>query len=800
MKFYLIHHAHTDVGYTDRQEKIEWNHVKYLESVVEILRAAEGDRPEWAGFCWNVETFWMLERFLARSTRAYIDDFWRFVREGKIGLSGSYLNCTDLLDDDVLRQTLARCQQTARAQGVKPQSAMTADINGYPWGFASALSDSGVKRLLSAVHTHHGYHAAGRKQCPFWWEGPDGKKLLVWQSEHYHLGNEINIHQLSGQYGYMIRDGLPNTGLSNGELTERRLYAYADQLAQDGYPFDFCPILVSGLCTDNSPPGPAIIEFVHRWNAQHGSRIQLEMTTLDRFFEQVEASDADIPTYRGDWTDWWADGTCSTPGAVTHYREAVRKYHICQALDPECRVAGARQWMETARHNLMVYAEHTWGFSSSVSEPAHPQVNVLDMRKTLYASKAHEAVSTWLDGICEGLGETAMVIWKDYRLHAVNPNPVPVTAVARTDLEILFTHKHFRLVHEQTGREIPFQISDVARGKQFNLQVTLAPFERASYRLEELPPEKPPMIGMYCSYGADGVCDLAQDRLSDPEWACTPHTLTTPFFRVKWEMGRGITSIYDVKRGRELITRERETAFEPICEVTPIRTDACSERRAMGRNRKAPHTQRDFGRLTDVRVTDFGPVMSRVILTFEMRGSKSTELILTAYRHMPRLDVEYRLHKESCLEPENVYLALPFGGADEVLWIDKTGCILRPRIDQIPGTCTEFYETQNAIAWLSGEGALMVELPDAPMISMGTLEAHDIRLMGDPVQKNTDSVHSWVMNNFWETNFKASLGGFHSFRYSLRLLEETDPARCFELARAENNGLLCFPSFDLPLN
>ena len=63
MKFYLIHHAHTDVGYTDRQEKIAWNHAKYLESVVEILRQSE-TRPQWKGFRWNVESLWMLEQFL----------------------------------------------------------------------------------------------------------------------------------------------------------------------------------------------------------------------------------------------------------------------------------------------------------------------------------------------------------------------------------------------------------------------------------------------------------------------------------------------------------------------------------------------------------------------------------------------------------------------------------------------------------------------------------------------------------------------------------------------------------------
>ena len=795
MRFYIIHHAHTDVGYTDRQEKIGWNHARYLESVVEILR--EGERnPQWNGFCWNVESLWMLEQFLRLSTPAYTEDFWRYVREGKIGISGSYLNCTDLMDDLILRETLEKCRTMLRNHGVQIRSAMTADINGYPWGYVSAMADAGVEHLLSAVHTHHGYHAAGRKQFPFFWEGPDGKKLLVWQSEHYHLGNELNINQMSGQYGYMIQDGLAQTGLSNWELSAHRLLAYAKELEKEGYPFDFCPILVSGLTTDNSPPGPGIIEFVHRWNQEYGDRLTLEMTVLDRFFAEVRKHAEKIPTYRGDWTDWWADGTCSTPDVISHYRDAVRKYHICRTLDPEYDIA-PRELMEDARHHLMLYSEHTWGFSSSISEPAHPMVNVLDLRKTMYASRAHEAVSSCLDRLCAHYGETPMVIWKDYRLHAVNPNPIPVTAVARTDLEILFSHRCFRLMNEQTGEEIPCQISQVARGKEFNLLVRLAPGEHASYRVEELPPPDAPMIGMFCAYGADGVRDFAADRLSDPDWACTPFEMITPFLRITWELGRGITSLYDRRHGQELINDQDETAFEPIYEETPIRTDPCTERRNMGRNRKAMHTLRDYGRLTDVQVTDFGPVMSRVILTYQVRGCRSAELILTAYRDIARLDVDFRLHKESRLEPENVYLALPFARKDAVFYADKTGCVFRPRIDQIPGSCTDYYETQNAAVWIRNGHALLLELPDAPMISMGTLQPHDIRLAGDPLQTNTDPVYSWVMNNFWETNFKASLGGFHQFRYSLRLLDSDDPERCFAEARADNAGVLCFTSFDV---
>ena len=418
----------------------------------------------------------------------------------------------------------------------------------------------------------------------------------------------------------------------------------------------------------------------------------------------------------------------------------------------------------------------------------------------MYASRAHESVSSCLDRLCAHYGETPMVLWKDYRLHAVNSNPVPVTAVARTDLEILFTHQHFRLINERTGEETPCQISQVARGKEFNLLARLEPGEHASWRVEELAPQDPPMIGMTCAYGADGIHDFAADRLADPDWACTPFEMITPFLRIRWELGKGITSIFDRRNSRELINDQGQTAFEPVYEETPIRTDPCTERRIMGRNRKAMHTLRDFGRLTDVKVTDFGPVMSRVILTYQVRGCRSAELILTSYRALARLDVDFRLHKESRLEPENVYLALPFARPDAVLYADKTGCIFRPRVDQIPGTCTDYYETQNAVVWTREGGALMLELPDAPMISMGSLLPHDIRLAGDPLQKNTDPVWSWVMNNFWETNFKASLGGFHQFRYSLRLLDTDDPEACFAQARADNTGVLCFTSFDVPFS
>ncbi|WP_187274099.1 hypothetical protein [Paenibacillus sp. N3.4] len=48
---------HTDIGYTDRQEKIERYHVNFIKQAIEISESAyEGKRPEWNGFRWICET------------------------------------------------------------------------------------------------------------------------------------------------------------------------------------------------------------------------------------------------------------------------------------------------------------------------------------------------------------------------------------------------------------------------------------------------------------------------------------------------------------------------------------------------------------------------------------------------------------------------------------------------------------------------------------------------------------------------------------------------------------------------
>ena len=257
---YLIHHSHTDIGYTELQGRIARWHVDFIR---QALEAVENTR----GFKWQCECFWQVERFLEEASPSERDRFLDAVRNGRIGISGSYLNFSELLDMDNLMAVTRRAAKFGQEAGLEVRSAMTADINGYSWGFSQALADSGIENLFTCIHTHHGMYPLGRQQTGFWWESPQGGRVLVWSGEHYHYGNELGLSPGAGA-SYLTKDECDAEAvyLDWWALAEKRIPRYIAKLRDGGFPFDFAPVMISGLRTDNGPPNARIAEAVARWN------------------------------------------------------------------------------------------------------------------------------------------------------------------------------------------------------------------------------------------------------------------------------------------------------------------------------------------------------------------------------------------------------------------------------------------------------------------------------------------------------------------------------------------------------
>lgn len=802
---HVIHHSHTDIGYTERQEKLERYHVDFIRQAVAILdRIHSGEKPQWKGFKWTCENLWQVERFLEQAPQREIDAFAAYVRSGEIGLSGNYLNMTELVDMDILRAKLRRGMETLREFG-PIHSAMTADVNGYAWGYAQALSEAGVENLISCIHTHHGMFPTYRKNNAFWWEAPDGSRLLTYIGDVYHLGNEFVIAP-NGGTSYTIRDELAADVYTDPfAVSEKRILRYLEQLEAEGFPHDIIPIMVSGVITDNGCPNGRVMEFIDRWNAAHGDVVTLRMSTLDDFFQALRATNPELPVYRGDCNDWWADGVGSTPAPVKSFRDAQRKLDLARKLDPDGSLCKA-EWVRQAEDDIMLYAEHTWGYSSSVSEPWVTLVNDLDLRKTLYAVDANVMASRNLDRILATKGETTILPDRDKLFRVINPHGHAVRDTVRLYMEYWenLEGDFFRggswdafaeVVDEATGTVLPSQGSTISRAREVEVLVDLAAGEQRVLRLRRKQQVPPVTSGSFAVSGAEGVADI---RLPyEPgRVVATPHGIENDFFRVVFDRQQGIASIVDKATGAELVRGDAQAApFCGIYQITAMAAGATETRRRMGRNRSDRATRQHVAQLTDVKVVAQGDVFAKVELSYALEGTRRYVVVLKAYRDLPKLTAVVQVHKESRWEPENLYIPLPFTlGEREELFVEKTGCVIRPGIDQIPGTNRVFYLLQNGMALLGAGSALSVAIKDAPLIMMGGLQHHPIELCsGRDVDFNRSVVYSWPMNNFWETNFKVDLGGFYEFEYSLHLHHGALTAEeAIDACRTQNEGLLAF--------
>jgi hypothetical protein len=275
--------------------------------------------------------------------------------------------------------------------------------------------------------------------------------------------------------------------------------------------------------------------------------------------------------------------------------------------------------------------------------------------------------------------------------------------------------------------------------------------------------------------------------------------IVTSFAAISIEPPTGITGWVDKSTGRDLIDRDHpHTPFAPVYEITPVanRGDICSVRGSMGLNRKGANVRRSVGRLVRAHEVHAGPVLSTATLEFDVEGTGFYSVTLDAYQNEPRVDVTVHLHKLSVWEPENLFVALPFfpGSTEFERWLDKTGAMMRPGIDQIPGTLTDYYSIQEGVALCSSKNGVIVATPDTHLIQLGELDYGPRSLAGDAdLESKHDKMYVWLMNNFWETNFEADLGGFYEFRFSVLWGPNlADPACALQRCREVNYGIRSF--------
>ena len=139
-----------------------------------------------------------------------------------------------------------------------------------------------------------------------------------------------------------------------------------------------------------------------------------------------------------------------------------------------------------------------------------------------------------------------------------------------------------------------------------------------------------------------------------------------------------------------------------------------------------------------------------------------TEILV--FNDQKKIEFRYRLQKNYTTAKEAVYFAFPlalskagFAYANQQGWVD-------PARDLLKGGSLEWFSVDRWMAAHDSNLAVGIIPLDASLASFGDIN-HG-KWLGE-FQPKSGTIFSYVMNNYWDTNYRAGQGGDFTFRYAV---------------------------------
>ncbi len=723
---YFVQHTHTDIGYTRPQTEILPDHLRFIDYALDFCDRTDG-YPDEARFRWTCESSWAVRQYLEMRPEQQIERLRRRVKEGRIELTAMFSNMSDIMDE---ASSAAQLQPVRRFRelGFPVRTAMQNDINGIAWCLADYFHSAGIKYLVMGQHGHRALIPFD-KPTLFRWESPSGKQVLAFRAEHYMTGNVLGIHK------------------GDIALLEPALLRYLDELGTKGYPYNRAALQHSGYVTDNSPPGLAACDVIKKWNGTYRWP-KLRTATASQFMEDMAAFHGEgLPVYRKAWPDWWSDGF----GSAARETAAARATHAgmqanqgllaMAALLGSPISAGTRQRITAIQDALLFYDEHTFGAAESITDPTCENSMVQWAEKAAYAWEAVKKARM--------LREEAMGLIRPHLPGA----DVPTVAVFNTlnwsrsglvevyiDHEILARDKSFRILDPE-GKPIAAQpLSSRSDGTYWALWVRdIPPMGYNIYRIQQGKDNRPAIK----TTAFNGVMENA-------------------FFRLVFDTEKGsVKSLLDKETGRELVDTGSPWQLGRFIYERLSTRGELNAKTLIETPQRTPLRQVTAGPL------EHGPAWTGLRLKGQAPGcadKRGVEVEIRLYRQKKRIEFRFAMRKLPVTEPEAVYVAFPFQFPGGELMFGARGGLVRPGKDQLEGTSSDWNVLQNVAVLRGTGGQILFTSPETPLIHLGGINLGKFQYISKP---ESSHIFSWVLNNYWVTNFRASQEGELKWSYAI---------------------------------
>ena len=769
----VLHHSHFDIGYTHTQPVLWELQREFINRALDLLEDT-ADWPEISRPRWTVEATGQIIKWLETASESEKERFSILARQQRIGISAMLAHTTPLANAEQLARQIYPIRHLRDEFDIRINTLNQHDVNGIPWTMVDIMLDAGIELLTMAVNLHFG-GAVDNRPSIFNWQGPSGRTIRVMNGAHY-----------------TMFDQLLDTHLNDLDAMKKGLDTYIAHLAKKGYPFDFLYLTTANapVCYDNSPPNPDVAGLIRQWN-EEGRTPLIRYVTPELLLERIKMIPAgELRTMRGDWTDYWNFG-CSSNAAITRVNintkprmytvdllRAVNKFN-----QPVIRQIADRAWW-----NLNIYDEHTWGSYNSLA-PDTVFSRVQTAFKDILAYNARELTEYLIVNELESLADNPDSAYHQDGVMIVNTSPDKKTEYIPVPDWWFVEGKRLRTARFGWNY----------RYEQMESAPLYGPVEINAHSWKTIPLKKlrkaKPGAGMkHGKVNPDEKPKVHGSFISDTV-IIEKYFIESDLYRMEYDSPTGrITSLYDKKLEWQVIDRNSPWHFfesvheEPDRLVNPGRT-ALYARDMIGEKYDVSLWQTDWKalrcgpvRTLECRV-DVKPDGVSLIRQFEMNGTRDFEQVITLQNHSPFIRLTARFYKEDIRTAEALYFTFPLSlPAKWRSHFDTAGFPVELDEEQLPGACRDWVTVESFVSvHAAGKGVTLV-CPDAPMVQVGdfnfgrkssTINRHENPLL-----------LAWPLNNYWDTNFRASQPGFIEMTYLFRSHGAFDPVRNMRSARS----------------
>lgn len=718
----IIHHTHTDIGYTELPSVVRDLQKRYLDVAVDACRH---DRT----FRWTVESLIGLDDWWRDASESRRNELLQLVESGQMDVMGMPFNQTPFLNAAEWKQMMAWIPaRLRRTRNVR--AAMQNDVNGMPRAGAMGLLDHGVKHLLMGINADSG-GPPFRRPSAFWWNLPDGRRMFVWLGEHY--GSSMNYLQPAMDGNHLLLDEA-KIRAAHAALSKRLNTVEAEGYAHDRLILTF----THPRHYDNGAPFPSLAPFIAKWNTL-GLEPRLRLTTAtEAVLDMERLAGASIPELSGEWTDWWANGDASGPREVAASRQAKRHLAAAGSRLFGPMPAGAPRVIESILKDLCLFDEHTWGAAGSISQPYSLDTQGQYVEKSELAYRPMGAAEALLSRRIR-----AILSNSPQGVYAINPWPAETSGWTRVNGIANPTRS---VVDVKSGERLSVRKE---RGAAYVWVEKMSPHSMRAFREES-------------AAGADASAVGGPEvRLNAAGW---PETATWTGMR---------RPLFDGAQGEFILTAAVPPADRRT--IAQLHANPDAEKRAAIRKTVLHETTGECGRATSEE-TPHSLVYTQDIQHPRISNARRR---MELWKREPRARVTVRFDRLSANAPEVIHIGFTLPEGVPLPVFTCGGVPFTPYRDQLKGTCKDYFGIDGSAQYSTADGHWLWVTRDAPLVSVGgphVVERHQ----AEP--SDTRRILAMVFDNCWHTNFVADSHGAFEFQFDFAWAKQM--ARPMDLAEA----------------